>query len=126
MEGTNEPMNDHNQSHDLTADGQRIPTLRAYRFPNGDLKVWCRFCGRWHIHGNLAPDSDWPFGSADGHRRPHCVISDSPYSSTGYFVVETEGPPPEPTDVFRPYHTRHGEYLSGYLRAQRRARETRS
>ena len=38
--------------------------------------VWCAHCEGWHSHGR-----------ADGHRRPHCHESDSPYSGPGYNLI---------------------------------------
>lgn len=46
------------------------------------LRVWCRWCCRWHEHG-LG-------GSAVGdytHRVAHCYAPDSPYDKAGYWIL---------------------------------------
>jgi hypothetical protein len=55
-----------------------IPRLPAYLFTvdgQPGLRVFCRWCDRWHIHGGY------------GHRVAHCHISTSPYRLTGYVLV---------------------------------------
>ena len=44
------------------------------------IKVWCEYCNRYHIHG-------FP----EGHRAAHCTNPKSPYNKTGYFIkLESE------------------------------------
>jgi hypothetical protein len=72
------------------------PELPAYpRSDDGCLKVWCKYCEVWHLHGR-----------GYGHRGAHCGAMqrftkdgrrsergsvfrspDSPYMATGYVLV---------------------------------------
>jgi hypothetical protein len=57
------------------------PTLPAVTSPDGvNAYVWCRYCDRFHTHGNLA-----------GHRLAHCIVEDSPYRGGGYVLEMVEG-----------------------------------
>jgi len=51
-------------------------------FPRG-VKVWCKFCGKYHLHG-----------IGDGHRSAHCA-GVTPYSQYGYIVKRVEDSCPE-------------------------------
>lgn len=52
------------------------PTLPAVASDDGKIaSVWCRYCDRFHTHGNLP-----------GHRVAHCVVEDSPYRDRGYVL----------------------------------------
>jgi len=44
------------------------------------LRVWCKFCVAWHLHG-----------MGYGHRVAHCVAAESPYNQTGYYLVAATG-----------------------------------
>lgn len=60
-------------AHELVA----YPHLPAYPRKDGcGLRVWCCWCGRWHLHGQ-----DY------GHRVAHCWTA-SPYQETGYVLVD--------------------------------------
>ncbi|WP_331719512.1 hypothetical protein OG693_39795 (plasmid) [Streptomyces sp. NBC_01259] len=51
------------------------------------LRVWCKWCCRWHEHG-LG-------GSGVGDytdRSAHCTAPDSPYTATGYHLLVTDTP----------------------------------
>lgn len=52
-----------------------IPKLPAIKLHGGGYKVWCKFCRRWHFHGQLL-----------GVKVAHCRDSASPYES--YELVE--------------------------------------
>lgn len=55
-------------------------------FPREDypigVKVWCKFCGRYHLHGG------------SGHKVAHCD-GVTPYSKYGYFAKRVEDSCPE-------------------------------
>ena len=68
-----------------TVGGDGIPRLAAVpgRLHPELLRVWCRYCKCWHLHG-----------AGGGHRVAHCGDVDrhcrpivSPYKDTGYFLV---------------------------------------
>jgi hypothetical protein len=82
----------------------RIPTLLAERTADDELRVWCRYCGKFHYHG-----------AADGHRVAHCIADDSPYHLTGYYLLEVD------SLTLPPYrypvkYLRDGRIVSGLLR----------
>lgn len=97
-----------------------VPVLFAVASESGkSLLIFCKFCGKYHTHGRNPED---PIGASDGYRVAHCDIDDSPYSATGYFIREVEGPLPEPAHEIKPRYTRDGSYISGYLAKQCAAR----
>jgi len=51
------------------------PVLPAFVHDDGQVNVWCIYCGAWHHHGG-----------GDGHRAAHCSHPDSPYRETGYVL----------------------------------------
>lgn len=51
------------------------PILRAIRDMDGHLRVWCKYCKRWHHHGKH-----------EGHLHAHCFKQDSAYKATGYVL----------------------------------------
>ena len=66
------------------------PVLPAVASVDGvNASAWCRYCDRFHTHGNAA-----------GHRVAHCLVEDSPYRDTGYVLEMVKGtkkdlqPPP--------------------------------
>ena len=67
-----------------------IPTLDAYSTKT-DYKVWCRYCQKWHIHGQ-----------GDGHRMAHCYLRTSPYMETGYFIKLAGAWQDRPSKAFLP------------------------
>ncbi|MCX5673838.1 MAG: hypothetical protein NTX87_02420 [Planctomycetota bacterium] len=63
-----------------------IPALAAVPRADGrpGLRIWCRHCRRWHLHG-----------MGYGHRVAHCADVDrrgrpveSPYRATGYRLAQ--------------------------------------
>lgn len=63
----------------------RAPILDAYRVETTQcdlLKVWCRHCNKWHVHGV----GDQP--AIPSHRVAHCARDDSPYKQGGYYLRE--------------------------------------
>lgn len=59
-----------------------IPELPAYLFTvdgQPGLRVFCRWCDRWHYHGAVY-----------GHRTAHCHNLASPYRETGYVLTDPE------------------------------------
>ncbi len=54
---------------------EAIPVLPAFRTAAGGLRVWCRWCVRWHYHGTL------------GHAVAHCIEDASPYHRAGYVLA---------------------------------------
>jgi hypothetical protein len=51
------------------------------------LRVWCRWCCCWHIHGLAdAKPGDYI------HRVAHCYAPDSTYDDTGYYIRVTGTP----------------------------------
>ncbi len=54
------------------------PVLPAVVSPSGEtVSVWCRYCDRFHTHGNVP-----------GHRVAHCIVDDSPYRQDGGYVLD--------------------------------------
>jgi hypothetical protein len=41
----------------------------------GMLKVWCKYCKEWHLHGKL-----------EGYWTAHCTNPNSPYLKSGYLL----------------------------------------
>jgi hypothetical protein len=74
----------------------RAPELPAYHFKHGTVIVYCEHCGVWHHHG----------AQSLGHRWAHCG-PESPYSDTGYTLVDA-GPatPAILADMAKPRRTR--------------------
>ena len=77
-----------------TVGGDGIPRLAAVpgRLHPELLRVWCRFCRCWHLHG-----------AGYGHRAAHCADLDrrcrpvvSPYKDTGYYLVSPDRAPNRP------------------------------
>lgn len=61
-----------------------IPVLVAEPTKDGQWRVWCCYCRRYHFHGAVM-----------GHRTAHCSHPDkphnsNPYVSTGYYLVTRE------------------------------------
>ncbi len=63
-----------------------LPAVARKDWPPG-LRVWCRHCRTWHLHG-----------TGYGHRVAHCADFDrrgrpieSPYKATGYYLAEPKG-----------------------------------
>ena len=52
-----------------------IPTLFGKLGSHHQLKVWCKYCERYHAHG-------FP----EGHRAAHYTNPNSPYNKTGYYI----------------------------------------
>ncbi|MGI9118787.1 MAG: hypothetical protein ACR2G7_01430 [Acidimicrobiales bacterium] len=56
---------------------EQMPVLAGHPREDGlGLKVWCRWCDCWHVHGD-----------GSGHRVAHCG-GDTPYAETGYLILE--------------------------------------
>lgn len=102
-------MNNDTQFPDILPDGRRIPSLLAVRDSDTTVRVFCRYCSRWHVHGD-----------GGGHRVAHCQADDSPYRDTGYFLVEVHSIPDAPTPKIYKLKYQGGQIVSGFLRAQRR------
>ncbi|WNI16939.1 hypothetical protein [Actinacidiphila sp. ITFR-21] len=67
-----------------------VPVLYGFldRKEHGtDLRVWCRWCCHWHIHGA----GGTPVGEAV-HRLAHCYAGDSAYDDGGYWIEITDTP----------------------------------
>lgn len=106
------------QLYEVQPDGRQIPILFAVASDSGrSLRVFCCYCGRWHVHGR---NPDEPMGASNGHRVSHCLAEDSPYIETGYILVEVASLP-KPERVYKLKYTRDGAMVSGYLAAQKRA-----
>jgi len=59
------------------ADADGVAVLAAVKRSDGaGLKVWCRHCRAWHLHGH-----------GYGHREAHCRKAGSPYQGGGYILV---------------------------------------
>ena len=63
-------------------DTASAPTLPALDAGNGQLRVWCAYCKRYHLHGG-----------GGGHRVAHCDKV-TPYSVTGYILEIAKGGKP--------------------------------
>lgn len=59
-----------------------------------NLRVWCRWCCHWHIHGLNA-------GDRLVHRVAHCYAPDSAYHSSGYSIQITGTPYREVASTIR-------------------------
>ncbi|MEV0183840.1 hypothetical protein AB0I54_31830 [Streptomyces sp. NPDC050625] len=62
-----------------TDDTPVLPGYIDQRGQHADLRVWCRWCCHWHIHG------PHPVGTT-AHRVAHCYAPDSGYHATGYRI----------------------------------------
>lgn len=60
------------------------------------LRVWCRWCCRWHEHG-LADSGPGDYT----HRTAHCYAPDSQYGDTGYWILVTDTPFSTPRKAIR-------------------------
>jgi hypothetical protein len=64
---------------DLSHEACEPPCLPAYPHSAREVRVWCCWCHRWHIHGS----------EVLGHRHAHCADDvDSPYKATGYVLTD--------------------------------------
>lgn len=80
--GPGGPFPDLSARHRLAVDEDRlvpacrhIPALLAEPSGReGEVKVWCRYCKRWHLHG-----------AELRHRVAHCS-GDAPYREMGYVL----------------------------------------
>ncbi len=61
--------------------GRRYPLVEC-EIVNGQAIWWCRDCDQQHWHG-ATPDM-WLGGA---HRRPHCLVYDSPFRETGVILI---------------------------------------
>lgn len=60
------------------------------------LRVWCRWCCRWHEHGLAAANAgDYV------HRVAHCYAPDSEYGQGGYWILVTDTPYSVPRKTMR-------------------------
>lgn len=51
------------------------PIIIASIGERGTLHFWCDHCQLWHHHG-----------AGEGHRIAHCLSTDSPYKTSGYYL----------------------------------------
>ena len=54
---------------------ERIPELISEKTRHNQIKVWCEYCNRYHVHG-----------LPEGHRVARCTNQKSPYLKTGYYI----------------------------------------
>jgi len=54
---------------------KKIPELVGEKARHYQIKVWCKYCDRYHVHG-----------LPEGHRAAHCTNPKSPYIKTGYYI----------------------------------------
>ncbi|MFD5425239.1 hypothetical protein [Streptomyces sp. NPDC127084] len=66
-------------------DAPVLPGFIDQRAEGADLRVWCRWCCHWHIHGAA------PVG-ATVHRLAHCFAPDSEYHEHGYRIAVSDRP----------------------------------
>ena len=54
------------------------PTILCERTPSGQLRFWCQFCRKFHLHG----------GASGGHRLAHCFSEAGREAyAAGYFLA---------------------------------------
>jgi hypothetical protein len=71
------------------------PWLPAEPCSPSQVRVWCRYCDAYHLHG-------WEPAGTVSHKRAHCWIDDTPYRVTGYsYLVLPEGTVPAPAPAQR-------------------------
>jgi len=59
-----------------------IPILIGFLNKLSQLRVWCPYCRKWHIHGGGDEDK-----GIITHRCAHCPSEvNSPFKSSGYYI----------------------------------------
>lgn len=59
------------------------PVLKCFPASETQVKAWCPYCRKWHLHGYLESDR--------GHKslgafRANCMDENSPFKKTGYIL----------------------------------------
>ncbi|MCF8126860.1 MAG: hypothetical protein K9J51_11620 [Desulfotignum sp.] len=56
-----------------------FPILKCFPINKEQVKAWCPFCNKWHIHGYTDDIKE----NKASHRTEHCLSPDSPFKN-GY------------------------------------------
>jgi len=62
--------------------GKKFPLLIGFADSETQVKAWCPYCKKWHIHGY--PDKKK--GRKIGHWSAHCTNAQSPFKDGGYEI----------------------------------------
>ena len=68
---------------------KKFPVLKCFPTRNGQVKAWCPYCLKWHLHGY---DGAVKSGII-GHWVSNCTVKESPFNVTGYelkFMTKAE------------------------------------
>jgi hypothetical protein len=60
-----------------------IPVVKCFPTGRGQVKFWCPYCEKWHIHGY---DDKITRSKIIGHWQAHCHVADSPYKEKGVYL----------------------------------------
>jgi hypothetical protein len=65
----------------------KIPVLKCFPTGKGQVKAWCPFCEKWHIHGY---DKKITRAENIGHWVAHCHDKSSPFKNGYYLKLMTK------------------------------------
>lgn len=60
---------------------KKFPILKCFPTSHGQVKAWCPFCEKWHIHGYTGKITK---AIKIGHWAAHCHNPKSPFRDGGY------------------------------------------
>jgi len=61
-----------------------FPVLKCFPINADQVKAWCPFCKKWHIHGY----TDDIKNNKSSHRVAHCTVENSPFKKTEGYTLK--------------------------------------
>jgi len=65
-------------------DMSNFPVLKCFPINENQVKAWCPFCKKWHLHGYTDDIKD----NKASHRIAHCIDKDSPFKISGGYKIK--------------------------------------
>ncbi len=63
---------------------KNLPILKCFPINDGQVKAWCPFCNKWHIHGYT---DDIKHNRAS-QMSAHCIEQNSPFLKSGGYKLK--------------------------------------
>lgn len=77
-------MKDISLTSQIKEDRGKVPTYIAELTAANQIKFWCPYCIKYHLHG-AGKNND----AIEGHRVAHCTI-ECPNTKFGYYLITKE------------------------------------